>query len=188
MHSTNNLDDGYLGSGKRLWYSLNKHGRENHKIERLLFFETREELKNKEIEIVNEELLKNPLCMNIQLGGNDGRDVCWSINSNSTMQREKSIKGNDRLSWLHENDKEWEKKWKKNVSEGVKKARKKHDWWKDRKHSESTIKNMKISHKNKHPENKNFRWVFNNKEIKRIKVEELHFYLENGWLQGRKKL
>lgn len=29
MHSTDNLEDGYVGSGKRLWYSINKHGKEN---------------------------------------------------------------------------------------------------------------------------------------------------------------
>lgn len=29
MHSTDNLDDGYVGSGKRLWNSIKKHGKEN---------------------------------------------------------------------------------------------------------------------------------------------------------------
>lgn len=33
MHSTDNLDDGYLGSGKLLGYSVAKHGKENHKRE-----------------------------------------------------------------------------------------------------------------------------------------------------------
>jgi hypothetical protein len=41
MHSTNNLNDGYLGSGKILRYSVKKYGAENHKIERLEFFENR---------------------------------------------------------------------------------------------------------------------------------------------------
>ena len=30
MHSTTNLEDGYLGSGKRLRYSIRKYGKENH--------------------------------------------------------------------------------------------------------------------------------------------------------------
>lgn len=77
MHSTDNLDDGYLGSGRKLWYSINKHGKENHKIEILEFLETREELKNKEAEIVNENLLNDPLCMNLKLGG-EGGGKFWS--------------------------------------------------------------------------------------------------------------
>ena len=30
MHSTNNLNDGYLGSGKRLRYSIQKYGVDSH--------------------------------------------------------------------------------------------------------------------------------------------------------------
>lgn len=72
MHSTNNLEDGYLGSGKRLWYSINKHGKENHKIEILEFLLNREELKKREKEIVNEELIEDKMCMNLALGGEGG--------------------------------------------------------------------------------------------------------------------
>lgn len=72
MHSTNDLVDGYLGSGKRLKYSINKHGKENHKIEILDFCDCRDELQLKEKMIVNEELLSNPLCMNLCIGGIGG--------------------------------------------------------------------------------------------------------------------
>ena len=70
MHSTDNLEDGYLGSGKRLWNSINYHGRENHTIEILEFCENRKKLKERESEIVNEELLNEELCMNLTVGGN----------------------------------------------------------------------------------------------------------------------
>jgi hypothetical protein len=30
MHSTDKLEDGYFGSGKRLWFSINYHGKDNH--------------------------------------------------------------------------------------------------------------------------------------------------------------
>ena len=46
MHSTDNLDDNYIGSGMRLWHSINKYGRENHICEKLEFFDTREKLKS----------------------------------------------------------------------------------------------------------------------------------------------
>ena len=42
-HSTNNINDGYLGSGKILKYSIKKYGKENHKIERLEFFDTKKQ-------------------------------------------------------------------------------------------------------------------------------------------------
>jgi len=72
MHSTDNLEDGYLGSGKRLWYSINKHGKDNHICEILEFLPDRNSLKAREKEIVNEELIGEELCMNLALGGNGG--------------------------------------------------------------------------------------------------------------------
>lgn len=74
MHSTDDLDDGYLGSGKILGYSLAKHGKENHKKEILEFLPDRVALKAREAEIVNEELLADPRCINLKYGGEGGWD------------------------------------------------------------------------------------------------------------------
>lgn len=70
MHSTDNLEDEYLGSGQRLWHAIRKYGKENFKREDLEFLPDRSSLKDREKEIVNEELLKDSMCMNISLGGN----------------------------------------------------------------------------------------------------------------------
>jgi len=72
MHSTSNLDDGYFGSGKVLKRSLNKYGKKNHSIEILEWFLDRSSLKTREAELVNESLVSDPLCMNLQLGGGGG--------------------------------------------------------------------------------------------------------------------
>lgn len=72
LHSTNNLDDGYFGSGKRLWRSIKKYGKDAHTKEIIEFLPTREELKSREKEIVNQECISDPLCMNIALGGTGG--------------------------------------------------------------------------------------------------------------------
>jgi len=69
MHSTDNLEDGYLGSGKILGYSRLKHGDENHVKEILEFCSSRDELKQREKDIVNEELLNHPLNINLKYGG-----------------------------------------------------------------------------------------------------------------------
>lgn len=69
MHSTENIHDGYLGSGSEIKRSIKKYGKENHKIEYLEFYEKRKDLKIREISLVNESLILNPLCMNLQKGG-----------------------------------------------------------------------------------------------------------------------
>ena len=71
-HSTDNLEDGYLGSGKKFKDSLLKYGKENFTIQRLDFFKTKEELINREEEMVNESLIKDKKSLNIKKGGNGG--------------------------------------------------------------------------------------------------------------------
>ena len=72
MHSTDNLNDGYLGSGRRLRHSLNKYGKENHKVEQLEFLPNRKALIEREKEIVNLNEIAKENCMNLVLGGEGG--------------------------------------------------------------------------------------------------------------------
>jgi hypothetical protein len=72
IHSTNDLNDGYLGSGTILKSSIKKNGKENFKLEYLEFFENYEDLREAEKKLVNEELLKNPKCINLVYGGGGG--------------------------------------------------------------------------------------------------------------------
>ena len=69
IHSTNNLDDGYIGSGTRLQYAYKKYGVENFKKEILKFFNSRKECAEYEAEMVTEELVHNPDCYNVSCGG-----------------------------------------------------------------------------------------------------------------------
>jgi hypothetical protein len=77
LHSTDYLDDGYRGSGTRLQYSLKKYGKENHTFEILEFLPSRKELVQREIELITEEMVKDPMCMNLMKGG--GREVHANI-------------------------------------------------------------------------------------------------------------
>jgi hypothetical protein len=72
MHSTDDLNDKYFGSGKRLRYSITKYGKENHTMEILEFIHDRKTLADRECEIVNETMLKDPLCINLKIGGGIG--------------------------------------------------------------------------------------------------------------------
>jgi hypothetical protein len=42
LHSTNNLEDGYIGSGDRLKSSVRHYGKKNHKLEILEFHDSRD--------------------------------------------------------------------------------------------------------------------------------------------------
>ena len=75
MHSSDNLNDGYLGSGTLLRRSINKYGKENHIIEILEFVNSREELAAREKEIVSLQEIAKKDCMNLKVGGNGGFTV-----------------------------------------------------------------------------------------------------------------
>lgn len=83
MHSTDNLDDDYIGSGTVLARSIRKYGKENFVKEILEFFPDRESLRNREGEIVNEHFVNDKMCMNVKLGGEKG-------NFGTTMPNRKS--------------------------------------------------------------------------------------------------
>jgi len=69
MHSTDDLDDGYIGSGQRLWKSINKHGKTQHVCEVLEHLPDRKSLSLREEQLLTEELRQDPLCMNVRGGG-----------------------------------------------------------------------------------------------------------------------
>ena len=88
MHSTSNLEDDYIGSGKRLWYSIKKHGRDNHQKEILEFPSDRKSLKERERELVNDSLIQDPMCMNIMKGGEGGRGFDKGTNKGSVTVKD----------------------------------------------------------------------------------------------------
>jgi hypothetical protein len=72
-HHADHLNDKYLGSGKKLKILLNVHPVECFEREILEFCSSPKLLKLKERQIVNPELLKNPLCLNLVKGGGGGQ-------------------------------------------------------------------------------------------------------------------
>lgn len=69
VHSTNNLYDNYMGSGTRLKKLYKLFGKESFNKEILKYFDNRGDLLDYEHQIVNEKILKNPLCLNMITGG-----------------------------------------------------------------------------------------------------------------------
>ena len=69
IHTTDNLDDGYLGSGFFLKKALKKYGKTSFSKTIIEFFLTKSEALHKEKEVVTEELIKDINCYNIVVGG-----------------------------------------------------------------------------------------------------------------------
>jgi len=189
VHSTKNLKDGYLGSGKYLRRSINKYGEENFKIEIIEFFDDRDALLEKEKEFVNENVISDKNCMNLRTGGFGG--------FSSEEQRKNAHKSNEKQKWLKENDKEWYKKkcnsikiaLLKQYDDGVREKLYFYNW-NDKKHSEETKRKIgeKNSIKQKGEKNSQFGtcWVMNKDKSIKIRKEDLEKYLSSGWIKGRK--
>lgn len=69
VHSTNNLNDGYKGSGTLLRRKIEKHGWENFTKEILSHYSTRKEVLEAEAQHVNPDFLKLEHVMNLVAGG-----------------------------------------------------------------------------------------------------------------------
>ena len=189
MHSTSNLEDDYLGSGKILRYSIRKHGKDKHNKEILDICSDRKSLAIKEREIVNESLLKDPLCMNLMKGGEGGRGF---ISTEQQANRSK-IGGIARANHMKDDP-----DFSKLVNDKISKANLKrieagtHLSWKDnyswigKKHTAETKKKMKESHKDHGIGETNSqygtKWITNGIDNKKIKDFD---QIPEGWKNGR---
>ena len=72
QHQTEDLNDGYLGSGKYLRAHIKKYGKENFKKEILFIYTTKEEMNAKEKELVTWDLVESSECYNQTIGGTCG--------------------------------------------------------------------------------------------------------------------
>jgi hypothetical protein len=69
VHVTENINDKYMGSGSNIKKSIKEFGKENFEKIILYNFDTKEEMLDKERELVNEEFIKRNDTYNICLGG-----------------------------------------------------------------------------------------------------------------------
>ena len=186
MHSTNNLDDGYMGSGKRLWYSIDYHGKENHEMEILEYYDTRKELKSREKELVNIELLGEDLCMNLALGGTGGILNEEHLKAFTKAGINNFYENNEKL-LTNLNKVRGTKSYNDNIKKGLINYYKNNkNSFKDKKHSDETKLKMSKSSKGKGLGKTNSQygsmWITNESENKKISKDSS---IPEGWRRGR---
>lgn len=181
-HQTNDPNDDYIGSGKRLRRAIEKYGRSNFKKEILFVFDTEHEMNVKEAELVTEEYCQRKDTYNLCSGGQGG----WSYINNNAL----NIKGlyasgaASKRKW--ETDEDYRKKVLENLSKrwiGFGEYR--YDWT-GKKHKSESIMKMKSSAKGKHNGDKNSQygtcWITNGEVSKKINKNEV---IPDGWYRGR---
>lgn len=189
MHSTNNLNDGYLGSGTNLRFAIRKYGVNNFKFEILEMCDNRVELIKREKEIIKEEFLNDPNCYNLKLGGTGG------FNSQTHQFKCSQAAGIKHRKML-ESDPNYRKKIslsrketsKRGHENGIIKSIQENYSWVGKKHSETTKKKIgeinSINQKGEKNSQFGTKWITNGIQNKKIKKNNP---LPNGWRFGYTK-
>ena len=191
-HSTSNMNDGYLGSGPLLKQAIKKNGRHNFKKEVLKTASSRSEMFEMESQMITSEIINDPNSYNLRAGGIGGFYPYAKYIGVPNFTKETALvyskKGNARLAELLKNE-EWKKEYSKKLSNSKKGLP---GTFKGKSHSTETIELMKTSHQGKHDGEKNSQWgtcwvySLELKISKKIKLDDLEYYLELGYLKGRK--
>jgi hypothetical protein len=85
VHATNNVDDGYMGSGTYIRRAIEKYGVENFKKTVLKYFDNEEDMFLAEKAIITPEFVKENTNYNIALGGSGGNTGNYNSKKRSSL-------------------------------------------------------------------------------------------------------
>jgi hypothetical protein len=190
FHQTEDLDDGYMGSGKIIKRAIEKYGIENFEREILFVFDNPKEMADKESEIVNEEFVAREDTYNLKLGGEGGWDhIDYSIRSNEGQKKGRLEE--DKVTALMGGNAMKEKI--KDPEYAKIHSQRSIETWTGRNHSEESKNKMSESQRKRmsNPANNPARgkcWMYSLEEEinKMVAPDEVDKYLAMGYTKGRK--
>jgi hypothetical protein len=194
VHKTNNMNDGYMGSGKVIKDAIKKYGINNFKKDILETFEDSESMYAREKQVITEEFLSRKDVYNLRRGGNGGFDYINAYPEkfltekrlNSLMSQEEAVR---RWKIKYETDENFRKLnlEKSKLANKILMEKYPNGIWFGKSHTSETKQKMSKGHVGKHDGNKNSQygsmWITNGVENKKIKNTDI---IPDGWYKGRK--
>lgn len=176
QHTTENLDDGYKGSGRKLQRYYKKYPNDYIK-EIISFYNTQEELNLAEYDIIN-PWLNNSMCLNLmEGGGNTGRPSVETRKKISLTLTGKEPGNKGKHGYWHMTDEQ-----KKKLSNSIKGHRNYRPGlpspFKGKNHTKESIQKCKDA-------NKGAKWMNNGMEDHYVVKNKIEQYLEMGYVFGR---
>jgi hypothetical protein len=183
VHITDNLDDGYMGSGSSLKLAIRKYGIDNFKKEYIHIFDNETDMFNMESNIVDEQFVKRNDVYNIRLGGVGSFSY---INGNKLNNSKNQYKIAAELIKL---DASYAEEFSNKIKVGQISSAVNHSTFLGKKHTDETKK--KISIKNSKIQNGldnsqyGTMWIYNESLQKNSKIKKTDT-IPDGWRIGRK--
>lgn len=202
-HKTNDIHDGYMGSGKLLGAAIKKYGVENFRKEILHIFESEDEMNIKESEIVSPAFVALESNYNLCPGGHGGFGYINDSGLNVSGKLHKSRietdpsyreaaslwskKGADTIKRLLQTDSEFSRRRSDKISQKVKSYYQNNgSHWTGQKHRDETRKLISEKSKGKGAGEKNSQfgsqWITNGIINQKISKE---VQIPTGWRKGR---
>lgn len=181
MHKTENLDDGYIGSGKMLLHAVRKYGKENFHREILFFCDTYEDMVEKEKELVTREWCLREDTYNLGPGGRGG--LIWLVNPMSGKKQTEKQRAAAKAT-------------RADMRRRIKKGGDLHEKWKlslkgkpatrgttGFKYTEEMRQKMSKSGTGERNSQYGTMWITNGEESRKIRKDET---IPDGWVKGRR--
>ena len=86
-HQTENINDGYFGSGTALRDAIKKYGKQHFSKEVLFVFDNEAEMNQKERELITEEFVQRQDTYNLGVGGEGGPHFKGKTHSKETIEK-----------------------------------------------------------------------------------------------------
>lgn len=201
LHRTNNLNDGYAGSGTIIKDYYKHYGKIEHQTyikEIISFYNDEEELNQAEYNIIGDKYKNDNLCLNLKEGGKNiqhgGGKIGHQVSEETRKKISEANKGHKvseearkKISLSNLNRPEEDRKKFGQAQRG------KEPWNKGKKTPEEVKKKQRKKHNLTNEQRKNlsefaksFIWINNGKIAKRINKSEFEKYKKIGYERGRK--